>query len=136
MNKIIFCFLTILFLIGLDASITLACSCSVSKNKTETQLINDALTDSNAVFSGKVIKIIELKTPAGKPSGSVEVKFEAQKSWKGVTTDKISVFTTKIGWHCGYPFKTGKRYLVYANQVAERNNQSWTDLCTRTTKLS
>lgn len=37
---------------------------------------------------------------------------------------------------CGYPFRVGERYLVYASNGYEGEPELWTNICTRTKSLA
>lgn len=59
----------------------------------------------------------------------VEVTFTVQEAFKGVTTKKVTVRTASSGPACGFSFKRGEQYLVYAHQY---NGRLYTSICTRT----
>jgi hypothetical protein len=64
--------------------------------------------NSSAVFSGEVIDI-------EKGLQVSSVTFRISKVWKGKQRETRTVSTPSYGAACGYPFKEGKEYLVYAN---------------------
>lgn len=109
----------------------LACSCNLPPiGKTERQLIELERKKSKAVFVGKVLEIIAPNTPSGEPARVAEVKFKVQKLWKGSVAAEVSVFTANVCCICGYKFRVGGRYLVYAHGPDKLS----TDICTRTRK--
>ena len=72
-----------------------------------------ALSDSDAVFSGEVVDI-DRPSPF-KSSAALETDtFRVSESWKGPGGGTLKVRTALMGMSCGYPFKEGQEYLVYA----------------------
>ena len=65
----------------------------------------ERLRTSNAVFSGKVIEVIETE-------GIQRTKFRVSKSWKNVGVKEITI--VNVIHHEGPYFERGKSYLVYA----------------------
>jgi hypothetical protein len=63
----------------------------------------------------------------------VEVTFDVLQSWKGPAEENITVITRRFGSMCGYGFKTGGEYLVYAGG---KDNSLSTSLCSRTRGLA
>ena len=93
-----------------------------------------AFTAASAVFSGKVLEIIEGEpSPALPELKTLTVKFRVKKSWKLVRTDEVMVLTGSLTNLCGFPFKVGERYLVYG---VGGGNKFMTDICKRTTHLT
>ena len=92
-----------------------ACSCSTPSPQ-------EAIQQSAAIFSGKVIQIKEAsdwrewisfsKQPV---RGGFEVVLEVQSVWKGMDQTQVLIFTEGWGGGCGFPFEMGKEYLVYAS---------------------
>ena len=113
--KLLFCF-SLLFFLLFSASDSFACSCSprIGIIKSEQQLIEEARENAKAVFSGEVMKIILSDAPKGKEPLFAEVHFKVIQSWKGITTEEATVYTIHMCCICGFPFKVGTQYLVYA----------------------
>jgi hypothetical protein len=88
---------------------------------------------AKAVFSGKVLRIDQIKGAKGKPTGVVRVKFSVDKSYKGAETSIITVSTTNACCICGYPFKVGEEYLVYASGSDSKALRA--SICSRTKNL-
>jgi hypothetical protein len=65
------------------------------------------LADEAAVFDGTVLSRRE-------QDGAVVVTLRVARRWKGAATDTVTVRTTDAGRSCGFPFETGRRYLVAA----------------------
>jgi hypothetical protein len=92
-----------------------------------------ALKESTAVFSGQVVNI-----GTGEPGGAwrpatVTVSFQVSEVWKGPQPETLEVSTPRDGASCGYPFKEGQEYLVYAYGKEELFKVS---LCSETKPLS
>ena len=85
----------------------------------------------DAVFSGKVIEMTEVKTEQGLIEGHL-VKFSVEKSWKLIDRSVAIIFTAAVGM-CGFPFDIGETYLVYA--VRGGRKELTTGVCNKTGKL-
>jgi hypothetical protein len=91
---------------------------------------------SSAVFVGSVTSV---KTaPHGQPRNVEEVdwtprsfKFLVEIPFLGVDGTEMEVATGRGGGDCGYDFKAGKRYLVYAYR-STKDNRLATSICSRT----
>ena len=91
-----------------------------------------ALADSDAVFVGEVVKL-DRPSPF-KSSASLETDtFRVSESWKGPEGGMLEVRTPLMGVSCGYPFKVGQEYLVYAYEGKQGIE---TDGCSQTKPLS
>lgn len=118
----------ILFLLSvliLSADAAFACTCLPPKSAAE------ELKRAAAVFSGKVLKIKKHKE--ADLFTKVEAVFEVEEVWKGVEERKISVFTSSTSAACGYGFKKGQSYLVYAHEDGQA--RLVTSICSRTKLL-
>jgi hypothetical protein len=106
-----------------------ACSCA------ELDSVKEAFEGSSAVFSGKVVEIVDANKNKSIQSSadSIKVLFEVEESWKGINQTQITVNTARSSDSCGYEFDLNKEYLVYANETNGTFNVS---LCSRTTLLS
>lgn len=109
----------------MSLSTAYACRCQPTGTPTE------ELADSDAVFSGRVIKIVNRKS--GDPPISVEAVFTVVKAWKGVEKKQVSVYTASHSTMCGFKFSKGERYLIYANLNDKK--ELFTSFCTRTKSL-
>jgi hypothetical protein len=58
-----------------------------------------------------------------------EVTLSVQEAFKGVDSKKVLVRTPDVGMNCGFPFKKGEQYLVYAYKL---DDQLHTTICNRT----
>ena len=61
------------------------------------------------------------------------VTLEMQTSWKGPRTSTVHVLTGRGGGDCGYSFKIGEQYLVYA--ATRPDGLLSTSICSRTSPL-
>lgn len=64
---------------------------------------------------------------------SVEAVFKIQRTWKGAENESISVFTSSMSSACGYGFKKGITYLVYA--YGNAGGRLSTSICSRTSRF-
>jgi hypothetical protein len=83
-----------------------------------------------AVFSGKVVDIKKSETR----EHTVEVKLMVEKSWKYVDTEEAIVLTDEDESACGFPFKVGESYLIWAWKSKD-GNKLGTNYCSRTQGL-
>ncbi len=75
--------------------------------------------------------MIEIKdSPLTEP---IEVIFQVEQAWKGVSKAKVSIFTAKDSAACGYAFNMDESYLVYASVY---EGKLTTGLCSLTKPLS
>ena len=59
----------------------------------------------------------------------LDVKLSVQEAYKGVSSKEVVVSTNRAESACGFPFKTGQQYVVYAN---EHEGKLFTSICQRT----
>ena len=76
-----------------------------------------AFTRDNAVFVGRVVDIVRSGNPETLFTG-LTVRFALEQSFKGLSAGQktVEVKTGAGGGDCGYNFKPGERYLVFAGQ--------------------
>lgn len=114
----------------LDPSVGFACTCGLPyPSRTLKQQVIEARNKSEAVFSGKVIEVVE-----NPQVFYVIVRFKVQRSWKQISTDEVRVFTGRGSGDCGYRFEVGESYLVYAYKYNE--SELGTNICQRTMRLT
>jgi hypothetical protein len=101
-----------------------ACSC----------IANDfyaAFAVSDAVFLGVVL---EISSPAPELPCPVSVTVRVEQEWKESSAPSTTyVLTASNEAACGFPFRVGKRYLIYANRG---DGALWATLCSRTHETS
>ena len=83
-----------------------ACQCTMPVE-------NPTLAASSAVFSGEVVKI-DQPSPFKSGADLETDTFRVYEVWKGPEQETLVVHTALMGMSCGYPFKEGQEYLVYA----------------------
>lgn len=87
----------------------LACSCVEPGSAQET------MKRSDTVFEGTAISVKSLAPDLFRSSRSrVKASFQVNEVWKGHVAPQIEVLTAGSEDSCGYSFKEGERYLVYA----------------------
>ncbi|MDQ4123149.1 MAG: hypothetical protein M3209_17065 [Acidobacteriota bacterium] len=79
---------------------------------------------SKAVFVGEVVEI-DKSTP------DAVITFEVEKVWKGSKSRTIAVRTNNQGKACGFNFRQGEKYLIYAYDDGVLR----TSICTRTAEI-
>ena len=105
-----------------------ACTCDVIP------LPRVALKESEAVFVGKVTDIDSLKTKENNTTDfDVQVKLEVSRIWKGVEKAEVTIITKWSEAGCGFQFKQGQTYLVYA--YLGEGGKLRTGYCTRTAHI-
>jgi hypothetical protein len=103
-----------------------ACTC-VPRNPPE---IEYAISD--AVFSGTVVEI-KIDTVGYPLYYLFQVTFSIIQSYKGINSPSIVITTPVSDLVCGYSFILDTTYLVYSYFSS---GSLWTNICTRTKKLS
>ena len=100
-----------------------ACSCAPSTKK------QDAKT-ADVIFTGRVQKITGIDYDNGSlGDDNAKVRFRVGKVYKGHPQRITRVYTNESEAACGYAFKEGKRYTVFANW---HNDKKKTSLCSGT----
>jgi len=96
-----------------------------------------AFANTPTVFAGRVARILTInrKTQAGDDFKDRLVFFGVERSYRGWQTNSAEVVTGWGGGDCGYDFREGVRYLVYAYPYAE-TGKLYTGICQRTRPLS
>jgi len=87
----------------------------------------EAMQASAAVFDGTVARIE--RDPDAGPFAELRVTFVVHTQWKGVTASPVRLVTQGDSAMCGYAFRLGQRYLVYADGSA---GDLSVGLCSRT----
>jgi hypothetical protein len=127
-----------------------ACSC------VKPGLPDQEFQKSNAVFTGKVLGIVDEYVPVysmldrilvamGEPAYfwpragryvGYRVHFLVQNSWKGVEQKTVLVDTGYGMGDCGYPFAVSSDYLVYASHPYGIPDNYWvTSVCSRNAEI-
>jgi hypothetical protein len=125
---VLFLIITFSILLNFSPNTSYACSC-VAPGPVEREL-----KESDAVFSGKVVNIVdENKSKLIKSSADpIAVTFEVEESWKGKIQKQVTVYTAYSSASCGFDFTLNQKYLVYAY---EHDGTLKVFLCSRTAQL-
>jgi len=115
-----------LAVLGLVTPVANACSCIGPRTPCEAFGTAAAVFVGTAIRTGRAEPSKDKSEPYGEP---VVVKFTVEQSYLGVEGTEVEVFTGFGGGDCGYEFKIGERYLVYAYRDRIR---LITGICTRT----
>ena len=124
--------LGILIVVSLSSQPVNACTCGGSGSPCE------SYGKAAAVFVGTAVAVQRNEPPKQKDRREVDwspmvYKFSIEQSYLGVSGTEVEVRTGSGGGDCGYEFKIGQRYLVYAYRY--KDNLS-TSICTRTRSFS
>ena len=130
--RLVVLLLGIMFVVSLTSETANACSCGGGAAPCE------SYGTATAVFAGTVISFREPERtkPVDPSEGDWAprgYKFSVQQSYSGVAGAEIEVFTGRGGGDCGYQFKIGERYLVYAFRDQEKLT---TSICSSTKLFS
>jgi len=106
-----------------------ACTCALEGGSRE-EIVEGALSDSEAVFSGEVVAVEQGTATASGPGNDTAV-LRVSEVWKGPAQEALEVRTPSQGIACGNNFEEGREYLVYA--YGKRGLK--TDICTETKPL-
>jgi hypothetical protein len=129
MKRLLISILGVAILIGFSWFEARACSCDLPLlNRTLKQQVKKAQKQSQAVFVGNVIQVLQRPEAFG-----VSVKFRVERVWKGKRSQEVTIFTGQGGGDCGYRFEVGESYLVYAYGS---NESLSTNICQRTAPRS
>jgi hypothetical protein len=96
-----------------------------------------AFAKTPVLFAGRVVKIatISLKAPSGDLYEDRLIAFEVERSYRGSVGKTAEVVTGSGGSDCGYDFREGQQYLVYAYPHPE-SGKLYTGICQRTRPIS
>jgi hypothetical protein len=112
-----------------------ACTCSFSFAGSQPC---QAYSGAGAVFTGLVTNISTIPLDLGDGSSGYRqrlVRFELDESFHGVKGRTAEVITGMGGGDCGYDFKEGERYFVYAYRDP-KDNTLHVGICGRTRSLA
>lgn len=124
------CALGCLFLFG--APMSWACSCIGPLPACSVYTATDSL------FVGQVMEIVNRERPPDQDPGSFSfssrlVRFSIQERFRGALGSIVEIATGMGGGDCGFPFKVGETYLVYASVL--KSGQLCAGICSRTQSL-
>lgn len=89
---------------------------------------------ADVVFEGEVTAVEQMPASKGVTDlfAQRRVQFAVTRVWRGQPADSIDVMTGSGGGDCGYGFRKGRKYLVYA---AEHEGRLTTNICSPTKPL-
>jgi hypothetical protein len=91
---------------------------------------------ADTVFSGLALSSSRLPVDYGSYKTTRRlVRFTMEESFRGINSNEVEVITGLGGGDCGFQFKHGERYLVYARRDPKTNRLS-TSICGRTRSLA
>jgi len=129
-------FLVSTVFVSSTSHVAYACSCMQPLSP------NEEMPKFDAVFSGKVIEIIE-KHPSWPSESSTDPVFatiDVYTIWKGEKNKTITVKTASSSASCGFNFEKNQEYIIYAasynNEEEEGDDDLQVSLCSRTGLLS
>lgn len=95
------------------------------------------LQTADAVFTGKIVSIRQVKVSVrddGTFFYELEVRLKVGRVLKGIEGTEVTLYTgAGAGGDCGFRFKKGQKYLIYAYSS---NKRLETDSCSRTKLLT
>jgi hypothetical protein len=91
---------------------------------------------SEAVFAGKVVKKSAFYVEEGEGDSrykyqQVLVRFSIERAFKGIAGDEAEIVTGMGGGDCGFHFKDGERYVVYAIRNGRDKSRLYAGICNR-----
>lgn len=102
--------------------------CMCARNDVRTEFAS-----SDAVFTGRVLAISDPAVGSSYGWYPRRVTLRVDRAWKGVESDTVVVRTGMGDADCGFRFRRGASYLVFAG--TEDDGSLSTGLCDRTTRL-
>ena len=126
-------FLAAVLFAVLNPSPARACTCAQLSLSVREQVVQE-FRQASAIFEGKVESIETRFIQDGLGAFDQRVvTLRVLRVYKGPPERVIVVHTGRSDGDCGFHFKRGGKYLVYAYQ--ESSGQLWTNICTRTRRL-
>ena len=102
-----------------------ACSCAPTD-------FYSAFAGSSAVLLGEVL---EISSPTPEHPDRVSATVRVEHAWKGASdASTVQVLTSSSSAFCGFSFRVGARYLIYADDSVDSPapGNLWASLCSRT----
>jgi hypothetical protein len=112
-----------------------ACPARACLCKDDGPPLDQARSGAVAVFAGRVVSSRPTHWNSfGRAARGLSYRFEVDDVWKGDVGPTVAVVTGSGRGDCGYPFKVGRSYLVFAERELDGTRLS-TWLCTRTNQV-
>jgi hypothetical protein len=115
------------FLLGFAVADAEACECVGGRSACQ------ALATADAVFVGRVVSFGDV-TGGERAFVSRVARLTVTEAFTGTTEREVSIFTGIGGGDCGFAFRVGTEYLVYAHR--DGNGRLTTSICARTQPAS
>jgi 5-hydroxyisourate hydrolase-like protein (transthyretin family) len=91
---------------------------------------------TDVVFVGAVVGESKFTVEEGSYKHTMRlVRLSVEQPLRGIEASEVEVATGWGGGDCGYQFKRGERYVVYADR-GEKDGRLYTGICTRTRTLA
>ena len=119
---------SVLLILTVNADPASACSCGSSGPPCQ------SFFQVDAVFAGTVTSISQVDGPPDLPYPRRLVRVSVERGFRGIEGATAEVLTGMGGGDCGYAFKAGERYLVYAYRNQE--GRLATGICSRTRPIA
>lgn len=113
--------------VGLQPSAADACTCAGPRSACE------ATGGADAIFIGHVVSI-DVSPMNWRPMAGRVVQLAVIDAFRGLQLTQVSLVTGYGSTDCGYPFRMGESYLVYAHRSS--TGELSTSICARTRPLS
>jgi hypothetical protein len=134
MRRLLLLLVVITTYLLLNTSSALGCTCAFPRNATE------ALNRARAVFAGEVVKVTPPKTrlidrrrKIYEISLELKATFKVERVWKSGVRHRLVVSTMSGCCACGWDFKVGERYLIFAH--GDSDSTLSTSICSGTKRL-
>lgn len=129
-NNITYIFAAVVMVVSLTPTAK-ACSCMDSGPPCQ------AYWPASAVFTGQVIEVTTFISDQENFRGYAQklIRFAVSQTFRGVSGMTVEAITGNGGGDCGYPFKVGQSYLVYAYSD-QKSGKLHASTCSRTRLLS
>ena len=118
-----------LFIVGLCGVDARACSCAFGGGAPCQEYWR-----VDAVFAGTVVGSSKIDVDDGYKHTMRLLRMTVEQPIRGMQAAEVDVVTGWGGGDCGYGFKMGERYLVYAHR--RKDNRLSTSICTRTRPIA
>lgn len=92
--------------------------------------VAEAAGRADAVFSGVALSVTDSTDVDGYPERRVAFRVDA--AWKGAPGETVVISTGLGGGDCGYPFRAGREYLVFAEA---EDGALFTGICSLTSPI-
>ena len=95
----------------------LSCSCAPADP------VCEVFSRTSAVFTAEVLSIEDdplVETRVGQPPPRRRVTLRVERIFRGAPAKQVEVTTARGEGDCGYPFKRGEKYLVFATELDGR----------------